>query len=79
MQLWKMDMTWREKSALLGERYFLAVGPLVVIMAVSSRSHAQLSAPLAWLAALLLFSLTANYLFWRVSKRRNGPSARKAR
>ncbi len=61
-----LPMTWAEKSALLRDRYFLFIGPCLMIV-----SGAWTYPITAWFAGVLLAGLTINRLAWIHVERRN--------
>lgn len=52
----------RQKRQLLKDRYYLMVGPLVLLVGVSLGSSEPSSTVLAWVAGVLLAGLTVNRL-----------------
>lgn len=55
-------LTTKQKRQFLKDRFYLMVGPLVLLLGVSLTSSEPSSAVLAWMAGGLLAGLTVNRL-----------------
>ena len=54
------QMTWREKRRTLKDRYYLIIGPMLLILSVSAASSDPSSITLTWVTAALFAGLTIN-------------------
>lgn len=54
------QMTWREKRRTLKDRYYLIIGPMLLILSVSVASSDHSSITLTWVTAVLFAGLTIN-------------------
>lgn len=50
----------RQKRQLLKDRYYLMIGPLILVLGISLPSSDPASTRLAWVAGALLVGLTIN-------------------
>ena len=55
-------LTTYQKRRFLKDRYYLMVGPLLLLLGVSLASPEPLSIVLAWVSGILLVGLTVNRL-----------------
>ncbi len=55
-------LTTHQKRQFLKDRYYLMVGPLLLLLGVSLPSSEPTSTVLAWVAGILLAALTVNQL-----------------
>jgi len=54
------QMTWRERRQTLKDRYYLIVGPMLLVLSLSAASSEPSSVALTWVAGALFAGLTIN-------------------